>query len=70
MHLGSYLYSIQIRPKPDVKFVKWNILDNVPEPNEFRGVEGYFALVTHGLEAPPLELHMEFEVILHEFKIA
>lgn len=30
--------------------------------DEFNGHKGYFAMVTHGLEAPPLELRMEFDV--------
>ncbi|XP_031617647.1 endoplasmic reticulum metallopeptidase 1-like [Contarinia nasturtii] len=58
---GSYLYSLQIRPKLGVKLLKWNLFDFIPEENEFNGDRGYFAMVTHGLEAPPLELHMEFD---------
>lgn len=60
---GSYLYSIQIRPRPNVQLLKWNLLDFVPEQNDVNGHTGYYAMVTHGLEAPPLELHMEFDVI-------
>lgn len=60
---GSYLYSLQIRPKTDVKLLKWNLLDFVPEPNELYGQKAYYAMVTHGLEAPPLQVHMEFDVI-------
>lgn len=59
---GSYLYSIQIRPKPGVTLLKWNLLDFVPEPNEWNGEKAYFAMVTHGLEAPPLQVHLEFDV--------
>lgn len=61
--VGSYLYSLQIRPKPGVKLIKWNLYDFIPEENEFNGHRGYFAMITHGLEAPPLELHMVFDVI-------
>lgn len=57
------MYSIQIRPRIDVKLLKWNLLDFVPEPNEIYGQKAYYAMVTHGLEAPPLQVHMEFDVI-------
>lgn len=60
--VGSHLYSIQIRPKPGVTLLKWNLLDSVPEPNEFNGKTAYFVMVTHGLEAPPLQVHLEFDV--------
>lgn len=59
---GSYLYSLQIRPRPNVKLIKWNLYDFIPEPNVFKKDVGYFVMVTHGLEAPPLQLHMEFAV--------
>lgn len=62
---GSYLYGLQIRPRPNVELSKWSLLDFVPEPNEWNGKSGYFAMVNHGLEAPPLQLHMEFNVMLH-----
>lgn len=65
---GSYLYSLQIRLRPNVELVKWSLLDIIPEPNEWNGKPGYFVMVNHGLEAPPLELHMEFDVIMPLFK--
>lgn len=58
------MYSLQIRPRPHVELLKWNLLDFVPEPNEWNGKQGYFAMVNHGLEAPPLQLHMEFLVMM------
>lgn len=61
--VGSYLYSLQIRPHSDVKLLKWNLLDFVPEPNDVYEQKAYYVMVNHGLEAPPLQLHMEFEVI-------
>lgn len=60
---GSFLYSLQIRPKQGVHLIKWNLLDAVPEPNEFYGVKAYFAMITHGLAAPPMDVILEFEVI-------
>lgn len=57
---GSYLYSVQIRPRPNVELLKWNLLDFIPEPNEWNGKNGYFVMVNHGLQAPPLQLHLEF----------
>lgn len=59
---GSYLYSLQIRPKPGVTLSKWNLLDYVPEMNNVNGHKGYFVMVTHGLEAPPFNVTMEFNV--------
>lgn len=59
---GSHLYSLQIRPKNGVKLINWNLLDNLPEPNEFLNEKAYFAMVTHGVEAPPLQVTLEFEV--------
>lgn len=56
------MYSLQIRPRPGVNLLKWNLYDFIPEMNEFNGDKGYFAMVTHGLEAPPLQVHMEFNV--------
>lgn len=61
---GSYLYALQIRLRPNVELVKWNLLDFIPEPNEWNGKPGYFIMVNHGLEAPPLQLHMEFNVMI------
>lgn len=62
---GSYLYSLQIRPKPGVKLSKWSLLESVPEMNDVNGHKGYFVMVTHGLEAPPFNVTMEFEVRPH-----
>lgn len=59
---GSFLFSLQIRPKKGVDLVKWNLLDEVPEPNEFYGVKAYFVMITHGLDAPPMNVELEFEV--------
>lgn len=61
---GSYLYSLQIRPKPGVKLENWNLLEEVPEPNDFNGQKAYFAMVTHGLDAPPLNITLDFKVCL------
>lgn len=66
--LGSYLYSLQIRPKTGVKLLNWNLLKSVPEPNEFQGVKAYFAMVTHGLEAPPMDIKLDFEVNICQCK--
>lgn len=61
---GSYLYALQIRLRPNVELIKWSLLDIIPEPNEWNGKTGYFVMVNHGLEAPPLQLHMEFNVMV------
>lgn len=53
---------MQIRPKNGVHLVKWNLLDEVPEPNTFYGIKAYFVMVTHGVEAPPMNVELEFEV--------
>lgn len=58
------MYSLQVRPRAGVNLKKWNLFDFIPEKNEFNGDRGYFAMVTHGLEAPPLQIHMEFDVNL------
>lgn len=59
---GSYLYSLQIHTKPGVSLVNWDISDKVPEPNSWNGQKGYFVMVTHGLEAPPLNFTLSLEV--------
>lgn len=59
---GSFLYSLQIRPKPGVQLVKWNLLKEVPVQNYALGFTGYVVLVTHGLEAPPMKLDLVLSV--------
>lgn len=59
---GSHLFSLQIRPKPDVELKYWDISDKVPEPNEYYGQKAYFVMVTHGLEADPMDVTLRFEV--------
>lgn len=59
---GTFLYSLQIRPKPGVELIKWNLLKEVPERNNVMGFTGYIVLVTHGLEASPLKVDLAFSV--------
>lgn len=70
MILGSYLISMAIRPTKNVKLTKWNIMDAPPTPTEHGGME-YFVMVTHGLQAGPMEIILDFEVrtrlLYHEF---
>lgn len=50
------MYSLQIRTRPGVNLLKWNLF------NEINGDVSYFVRITHGLEAPPLQSIMEFNV--------
>lgn len=59
---GSYLYSLQIRPSPGVNLSNWSLLDSVPEMNDVNGHKGYFVMVTHGLDASPLNVTLDLDV--------
>lgn len=62
MILGSYLISMAIRPTKNVKLTKWNIMDAPPTPTEHGDKLEYFVMVTHGLQAGPMEVILDFEV--------
>lgn len=59
---GSLLYSLQLRPKPGVKLVKWSLLDEVPEQNQVNSFTGYVAMINHGLSAPPMNVSLTLEI--------
>lgn len=59
---GSFLYSLQIRPKSGVKLLKWNLLDKLQEEINENGFTGYIVMVNHGLAAPPLQVILTFSV--------
>lgn len=58
---GSYLTSLQIRPKDSIQLTKWNLLNTVPQKNYFNNQRAYFVMITHGLEAEPMEISLEFK---------
>lgn len=60
--VGSYLYSLQIRPKSGVKLVKWNLLDKLQEEINENGFTGYMVMFERGLEAPPKDVILTFSV--------
>lgn len=61
---GSYLMSFLIQPKNGVSLVNWNIIDSVPEPNVYYGKKAYFVMITHGLEAPPMNITLDLKTKL------
>lgn len=59
---GSYLIALYIRPKENVTLYKWNIMKDVPQPNNFHDQKAYFVMITHGLEAPPMNITLDLKV--------
>lgn len=64
---GSYLMSLQIRPKPGMTLANWNIMESVPEPNVYLNQKAYFVMITHGLEAPTMNITLNFKTNEDDF---
>ncbi|XP_055371692.1 endoplasmic reticulum metallopeptidase 1-like [Condylostylus longicornis] len=58
---GSYVISLQIRPKESVKLKSWSFLNSVPNPNIYNKQKAYFVMITHGLEANGMNITIDFE---------
>lgn len=61
--------SIQLRTKGKVKFTNWNIMDTPPIPTEFTDRDEYMVMVTHGLDAEPMHITLDFEVCIVDKKL-
>jgi len=55
------LTSFLLRPKPTVQLNRWNILPTIPEPNEFNGENGYFVMITHGVDGEPMNVTLDLK---------
>lgn len=64
---GSYLIALYIRPKENVTLYKWNIMKDVPQPNNFHDQKAYFVMITHGLEAPPMNITLDLKTDKNDY---
>lgn len=65
---GSYYMALQIRPKDNVVLDKWNLLDHVPKPIKQNKYNAHFVLIVHGLEAPPMNITLDFKTVHDDHK--
>lgn len=65
--LGSYLNSLHIRTVGRCELASWSIIEAPPIPTEYNQRQEYFIMMTHGLDAPPMNITMEFNVRINSF---
>lgn len=68
MITGSYLMSLQIRPKESVRLEGWNLTPQVPPETVYNNQKFYFVMITHGLEHDALNITLSFKTADKDFK--
>lgn len=58
--------SLSIRPKKNVKIIKWSLTPEIPQPVNWNNDTTYFAFISHGSNAPPLNITINFKVPFNE----
>lgn len=58
---GNVLLSFLVRPRPNVVLTKWNLLDEIPEPNVFNEQKSYFVMITHGINGSVMDVILDLQ---------
>jgi hypothetical protein len=64
---GSHLISFMVRPKSTISLKKWSFTPTIPEPNVWNNQQAYFVMITHGLDAGPMNITMVVESEIVDF---
>ncbi|XP_065085133.1 endoplasmic reticulum metallopeptidase 1-like [Ochlerotatus camptorhynchus] len=67
---GGVQTSLIIGPKPGVKLVNWNLLEELTPATEFNGQKGHFVLINYGLPGAPWNMTLDFEHQHHDGALA
>lgn len=63
MHAAQPSVTLSVRPKKNVHLSKWSLTPDVPSPVNWNNDTAYFAFISHGSNAPPFNVTLNFKVI-------